>query len=487
MLEWLFCCLVPLARTVSWSEPGAYDLPPMRLLSRRALRLLALGAIVWVCVRLSAPAWRGSPAVEPTWQWRTNKNSAVEPPIHMAMRYCAYTSVPDRYGTDLFKQAKTNPGFMKMFANSDCRGGAYGGEYMVDAFQHHGFAPVRKGSPQPSQDNWTVLWTQNSQSIYLGLERPDITADLRTGRRIHNHCTLILYAGDKCALARHMEKVRQLPAIASRGPAGAYGLLRSYLMNDEQGRQQFAALALMDRTQHPEAGYTHMMKPCVASGASGQLFWPPGTTLGELPNNGRVAAVLQEYVASPLLYEPGGVKFHLRLYLLVTSYAPMRLSLARKGLMLRATQKYSYTNEGGADTAAFDPKMHLTNTKINQAVPLSLDDLWAYIGNSEASQRGAGTPQVVWRRIKELSAKLLCTHELSTSKSDFHPCSGDAAVSCFDVFGLDVLLDHNLIPWVMEINEGDGSRQTFMLREHELRMTSQANTNVCAWSQDLTW
>ncbi len=440
-------------------------------LSRRAQRLLALGAIAWICVRLLPGAWRASDlpagaaylqagplqAAPAAASW-TPVLASTEPmgaPINMAMRYCAYSSVPDRYGTDMFKQAKNNPEIMKMFANTKCRGGAYGGEYVVDAFQHHGFSPVRQSSTQLSRDNWTVLWTQNSQSIYLGMERPDITADLRSGRRIHNHCTLILYAGDKCALARHMEKVRQLPAIVARGPAGASGLLRSYLMHEEEGRQQFAALATMDRTRHPEAGYTHMMKPCVASGAAGQLFWPPGTTLDELPNNGRAQAVLQEYVASPLLYEPGGVKFHLRLYLLVTSYAPMRLSLARKGLMLRATQKYSYTNDHGANTAAFDPKMHLTNTKINAAVPLSLDDLWTYISNSEASRRGAGTPEIVWRRIKDLSAKLLCTHELSTLKSHYHPCDGDAAVSCFDVFGLDVLLDQNLIPWVMEINEGD--------------------------------
>eukprot|EP01043_Picozoa_sp_COSAG02_P043209 COSAG02_NODE_3743_length_6299_cov_27.086452_5_plen_449_part_00 len=435
-------------------------------LPRRAARLLALVAVAWVCVRLLPGTFRadnalpaGTAALGPLQAASSNLKLPVvstEPmavPIGMAMRYCAYSNVPDRYGSDLFKQAKSNPEIMKMFANGQCRGGAYGGEYVVDAFQRHGFAPVRQSSIQ--QDNWTVLWTQNSQSIYLGMERPDITADLRTGRRIHNHCTLILYAGDKCALARHMEKVRQLPAIVARGSAGASGLLRSYLMHEEEGRHRFAALATMDRSKHPEAGYTHMMKPCVASGAAGQLFWPPGTTLDELPNNGRTQAVLQEYVASPLLYEPGGVKFHLRLYLLVTSYAPMRLSLARKGLMLRATQKYSYTNDHGVRAAAFDPKMHLTNTKINAAVPLSLDDLWTYISNSEASRRGAGTPETVWRRIKDLSAKLLCTHELSTLKSHYHPCTGDAALSCFDIFGLDVLLDQNLIPWVMEINEGD--------------------------------
>jgi hypothetical protein len=89
-----------------------------------------------------------------------------------------------------------------------------------------------------------------------------------------------------------MERVRQLPAITARGAGGASGLLRSYLMNDDEGRQRYAALASMDHAQHPEAGFTHMMKPCVASGASGQLFWPPGTTLADLPNDGHVSDYL---------------------------------------------------------------------------------------------------------------------------------------------------------------------------------------------------
>jgi hypothetical protein len=50
----------------------------------------------------------------------------------------------------------------------------------------------------------------------------------------------------------------------------------------------------------------------------------------------QVQAVLQEYVASPFLYEPGGVKFHLRLYLLVTSYAPMRCENTKKRLFCAA-------------------------------------------------------------------------------------------------------------------------------------------------------
>jgi hypothetical protein len=41
-----------------------------------------------------------------------------------------------------------------------------------------------------------------------------------------------------------------------------------------------------------------------------------------------------------------------------------RLTLCRKGLVLRASQKYSYAKDGSGHEA-FDPKMHLTNTKIN--------------------------------------------------------------------------------------------------------------------------
>lgn len=171
--------------------------------TQRRLQLLVVGAVVCVWLRLELPGQGPAPrAVHdvglslPSAPLPTRGRAAEGPPIDMAMRYCAYSSIPDRYGADMFKQAKTNPEIMKMFADKGCRGGAYGGQYMIDAFERHSFATVRQGRAVP-QDNWTVLWTQNSQSIYLGLERPDITAELRSGRRIHNHCTLILYAGAK--------------------------------------------------------------------------------------------------------------------------------------------------------------------------------------------------------------------------------------------------------------------------------------------------
>ena len=171
--------------------------------TQRRLQLLVVGAVVCVWLRLELPGQGPAPrAVHdvglslPSAPLPARGRAAEGPPIDMAMRYCAYSSIPDRYGADMFKQAKTNPEIMKMFADKGCRGGAYGGQYMIDAFERHSFATVRQGRAVP-QDNWTVLWTQNSQSIYLGLERPDITAELRSGRRIHNHCTLILYAGAK--------------------------------------------------------------------------------------------------------------------------------------------------------------------------------------------------------------------------------------------------------------------------------------------------
>jgi hypothetical protein len=425
---------------------------------RRRLQLQLLGALAVMGalvyynesgagVHDSAGASRSAAADDAGWR----SVNAGAPPLAMAMRHCAYSSVPDRVFTkDIFAQAMADPAMSKMFQVGGCKGGAYGGSEVIGAFKAHGFASVSQHEAQP--DNWTVLWTQNSQAMFLGFERPAVAAELHGGRRVHNHCTLVLYAGDKCALARHMEAVRTLPAIRAHAD-GASGLLRSYLMNTEEGRRRYDALATMDRALHPEAGYTHMEKPCVASGASGQLFWPPGTTLADLPNSGRVSAVMQEYVAAPFLYE-GGVKFHLRLYLVVTSYAPMRLALCTKGMVLRATQRYTYAKDGSGQAIAggWDPKEHLTNSKVNAAVPLSLEALWVYIRAQRPATAGADEVAVVWRRIKELSAKLLCTHALSTAKSEHGPVEG--GTSCFDVFGLDVILDEDLIPWVMEINEG---------------------------------
>ena len=82
--------------------------------------------------------------------------------------------------------------------------------------------------------------------------------------------------------------------------------------------------------------------------------------------------VLQRYIENPLLI--GGYKFHMRIFLLLTSMNPPCGYLHRGGQVLFSTKKYSYDHSTlGAN---FDKYAHLTNWSIH-SLPENYDRLLA--------------------------------------------------------------------------------------------------------------
>lgn len=109
--------------------------------------------------------------------------------------------------------------------------------------------------------------------------------------------------------------------------------------------------------------------------------------------------IVQRYIENPLLLH--GLKFDVRVYVLVTSFRPLRAYLFRDGLVRLATSPYLPVTATPSDSWAFT---HLTNWSINKAsgsfhIPQSLGDedaskwtlshLFAYI----ASLQGSSDPE----------------------------------------------------------------------------------------------
>jgi len=78
-------------------------------------------------------------------------------------------------------------------------------------------------------------------------------------------------------------------------------------------------------------------------------------------------SVVQEYLTEPYLID--GLKFDLRLYVLVVSCDPLRIYIHKEGLVRFATQPYSKIDVCSEKMLLRNLFMHLTNYAVNKENP----------------------------------------------------------------------------------------------------------------------
>ncbi|XP_068994059.1 tubulin monoglutamylase TTLL4-like [Neodiprion pinetum] len=198
-----------------------------------------------------------------------------------------------------------------------------------------------------------------------------------------------------------------------------------------------------------------------AAGREKWIIKPPASARGtgirvvhrwcQIPK--KKAVIVQQYLSKPMLID--GAKFDLRLYVLVTSFNPLRLYIYPDGLVRFASEKY--VEDLNCLSNRF---MHLTNYSINKASASytsndsadsctghkwTLKTLWSYL----REKKNVDVDRL-WVAMKDIVVKTMVSAEASIDSLTW----GNVAsrYTCYELFGVDILLDEHLKPWLLEVN-----------------------------------
>jgi len=161
--------------------------------------------------------------------------------------------------------------------------------------------------------------------------------------------------------------------------------------------------------------------------------------------------IVQMYIANPYLINDR--KFDLRLYVLVTSFHPLKVYMYNDGLVRFAPIKYSTKS-----STVGDRYMHLTNYSINRNC-----ELYTHNEDADACQGHKWTLKTLWRyleaqevdtsilkqKVEEIVIKTLISAEESISAA---ASSMPNRYNGYELFGFDIIFDSQLKPWLLEVN-----------------------------------
>ncbi|KAL2635285.1 hypothetical protein R1flu_006764 [Riccia fluitans] len=286
------------------------------------------------------------------------------------------------------------------------------------------------------ETNSHLIWTDMS----IGPER---LMTLKRGQKI-NHYFGMLQICRKKSLARNLATMRKM------FPSQYKFFPRSFILPNQL--PELLSKFNFHKTR------TYILKP--DNGCQGR-----GVALAQSATDVRAAIeglsgsnlLAQKYLANPMLIN--GYKFDLRIYVLILSCDPLRFYLYREGIVRFCTEKYSKPDPGNLSLSC----MHLTNYAVNKhngkfefntkADETDKGHKWTLTSlYSALATRGYDT-QKLHRQISQLVVMTiigivpLLVHNYKAYLPD-----DDTGRTCFEVLGMDVLLDDKCKPWLLEVN-----------------------------------
>ena len=151
--------------------------------------------------------------------------------------------------------------------------------------------------------------------------------------------------------------------------------------------------------------------------------------------------MLQPYLENPFLID--GRKWDMRIYVLVTSATPVRAYMYSGGFVRFAAGNYSSGSTSGKSS-------FLTNLSVNNKLRSTEELTWTF---NRLKQYFGLHADKVFDDIRSALAKMLVASEIPFKQLYERTVGAQfRCKNCYQILGMDVILDVNRKPYIIEVN-----------------------------------
>ncbi len=188
--------------------------------------------------------------------------------------------------------------------------------------------------------------------------------------------------------------------------------------------------------QHPDKKW--IAKPKRLSRGRGISVHQDAATL---PNDAKWLA--QEYLADAHLYD--GYKYVLRCYVLISSIDPLRVYLYKDGFVKLASELYRHGDYNNLYAHLTNPDVNALNEGADASVVFhSFDTYRTWL------RRQGGAPEALFDGIRDIA--ILTAIAAREQMRQRIAAAGAIGSGCYELIGLDCMIDTALKPWLLECN-----------------------------------
>eukprot|EP01060_Flectonema_neradi_P005990 TRINITY_DN14005_c0_g1_i1.p1 TRINITY_DN14005_c0_g1~~TRINITY_DN14005_c0_g1_i1.p1 ORF type:complete len:853 (+),score=199.38 TRINITY_DN14005_c0_g1_i1:110-2668(+) len=298
----------------------------------------------------------------------------------------------------------------------------------------------------PLRDAANLLWTDRSLSVEAAKSLIDEKQRVNRFPGMRDLCNKVLFT-------QHLNRMQALfPDDFAFYPT-------TYCLPGDEDELSAVAPERKGRRKIDPKKSTWIVKPSKGrQGAGIFLTQDLSELLGER-RNPEVQWVVQKYIDRPLLID--GLKFDLRLYVLVLCVDPLKIYLFDEGLARFATTPYKPLDSHSIHNAY----MHLTNYSLNKEsenfVPSQGTEPEQEDGASKRTLKSVRAwlesqghdSKAVWEKVNKLVVNCMLALQPSIQLNlEAIQKPGDDNYKCFQILGFDVMFDEDLKPWLLEVN-----------------------------------